>query len=208
MRNGAMYNAIDAQLDYLDSNRQFRREVSCFALPEYGIISATTNHSAGSVEFDWFAIKDHIWSLKERPNIAYMLHTHPMGMNRMSSTDRNMVQGWCLALWIPIWFLVVTEEEIAYYLCSVNKDKKVDIDLLDLSVYNTKETSVELEVVARTMYGISKAQNDLSKESFDGIFSMLKEADLSWNGLHEWNEHRKWNQVSYNESGNDNEKNS
>ena len=190
------YNAIDAQLDYLDSNRNFQREVSCFALPETGIISATTNDSSGYVDFDWFTIKDYIWALKERPKVAYMLHTHPMGMNRMSSIDRNMVQGWCMALWIPIWFLVITEEEITYYLCSM-KDKKVDIDLLDLSVYNTKEVSVELEIMARTMYGISKSEKNLTKEEFDGIFAMLKEADLNWAGLHEWNETRKWNQVVY-----------
>lgn len=195
-----MYNAIDAQLDYLDANRNFEREVSCFALPESGIVSATTNQSAGSVELDWFTIKDYIWALKERPKVAYMLHTHPMGYNKMSPTDRNMIQGWCLALWIPIWFLVITEEEIAYYLCSVNKDKKVDIDLVDLSVYNTKEISVELEIVARTMYGISKSERDLTKEEFDGVFAMLKEANLSWKGLHEWNETRKWNQISYQES--------
>ena len=132
------YNVIDAMLAYADASLGFSREVSCFATPTHGIISTTSNNSAGSVEFDFFAIKDKIWELKDKgewPEVLYMLHTHPMGLNRMSGVGiDNMVQGWCMAFGIPIWFLVLTEDQIATYICSINKDtKKVERDLIDLS---------------------------------------------------------------------------
>ena len=190
------YNAIDSQLDYLDTSLRFSREVSCFVLPEQGIISTTTNHSSGSVDFDWFTIHDKIWALKtenKAPECVYMLHTHPMGYNQMSSTDRNMVYGWVAALWIPIWFLIVTEEEVATYICAPTIEKKIERDLLDLSKH--EDLCVELQALAHTMYGLSKAVN-LSDEELNGVFNQVQEADLSWANLHEWNRTRAWNQVT------------
>lgn len=199
------YNAIDSQLDYLDTSLSFEREVSCFALPEVGVISTTTNHSSGGVEFDWFTIKDKIWSLKSNslengyvPNIAYMIHTHPMGFNRMSSIDRNMVYGWCMALGMQIWFLVVTEEELATYICMLNKEtKKVERDLVDLS--NHADLSVDLRVLVSAMYGMSKSKS-LSNEDLQNVFKEIENSTLNWESIHDWNIARPWNQVTYMES--------
>ena len=191
------YNSIDAQLDYLDTSLDFHREISCFAFPNVGIVSHTTNGSTGEVEFDWFSIKDRFFDLKNKnqtPQAAYMLHTHPMGYNRMSSTDRNMVYGWCLALWIPIYFMVLTEEEAVTYICSVNEKKKVERDLLDVSRHD--DLCVELEVLVKTLYGLSKSKDeDFTQTGFDKVMTDLKEANMDWMALHDWNTTRKWNQV-------------
>jgi hypothetical protein len=192
------YNAIDALLDYSDTSRDFSREVSCFALPEKGIISVTTNNSAGGVEFDWFSIKDKIWKANGiEPEVAYMLHTHPPGYNRMSGIDKNMVHGWCLALGIPIWFLVITEEEIAYYICSINSEKKVDRDLVDISKH--EDAYMELRVIAELMYGLSKAKT-MNNDIMGSVFNQVQTSTISWNSIHEWNTTREWNQLTYMES--------
>lgn len=192
------YNVIDALLDYSDASLGYSREVSCFAVPNHGIISTTSNDSAGSVEFDWFTIKDKIWELKKNgndPEVVYMLHTHPPGLNRMSSTDRNMVYGWAMALGIPIWFLVVTEDEIATYLCSLNQEtKQVERDLLDLSSH--EDACIDLRMMSEIMYGLSKAKN-FSNEILNKIFEDVKSSALGFNYIHEWNTTRQWNQITY-----------
>ena len=192
------YNVLDAMLDYDDTSLLFNREVSCFAVPSHGIISTTTNNSASGVEFDWFFIKDKIWELKakgEAPTEAYMLHTHPMGHNRMSTTDMNMVYGWCIALGIPIWFLVLTEEEVATYICKLDREtKKVERDLVDLSVY--ENLCPDLELISVIMYGLSKTRNT-SQEAFNRVFKSVKESGLGFDYIHEWNATREWNQITY-----------
>ena len=192
------YSVIDAMFAYADTSLGFSREVSCFAIPSHGIISATSNNSAGSVEFDWFTIKDKIWELKaknESPEVAYMLHTHPMGFNRMSGTDHNMVQGWCIALGIPIWFLVITEEEIATYICSINQDtKKVERDLVDLSSH--EDACIDLSLMAEIMYGLSKFHG-FTDEMLNRVFEEVKNSSLGFDYIHEWNTTRQWNQITY-----------
>lgn len=197
------YNVIDALLSYADTSLDFSREVSCFALPSCGIISVTSNDSMGSVEFDWFTIKNKIWKLKNdgnAPEIAYMLHTHPPSFNRMSSIDRNMVYGWCMALGIPIWFLVLTENEIATYLCSLNQEtKKVERDLVDLSCH--EDVCIDLRMITEIMYGLSKAPHRSNFGSFNEIFNRIFEeinsSRLGFNYIHEWNVARSWNQIAY-----------
>jgi hypothetical protein len=156
-------------------------------LPEQGIISATTNQSLGAVEFDWFVIKDAIWKLREKniyPQSAYMLHTHPMGFNLMSSIDKNMVYGWVAALWMPIFFSVITNDIVTTYLCYPTQNKKIEINLIGIKPY--EKLLIELHVIARTMYGISKAPH-ITDEEMQGIINQIKESNLSWVSLHEWN---------------------
>lgn len=200
------YNAIDATIDYADTSLDFSREVSCFAIPlglegREEIISVTSNDSAGSVEFDWFTVKDAIWKLKAENvnvNAVYMLHTHPMGYNRMSGTDRNMVYGWCMALGIPIWFLVITEEEIATYVCSLNQEtKQVERDLVDLSKH--EDACIDLRIISELMYGLSKAQ-DFNPERLNRVFEYVKSSSISFDIIHDWNQTRQWNQITYMES--------
>jgi hypothetical protein len=195
------YNVIDAMIAYADTSLDFSREVSCFSIPSYGIVSATSNNSAGSVEFDWFTVKDQIWKLKAEgndPKEVYMLHTHPMGYNRMSSIDRNMVHGWCLALGIPIWFLVITEEEIATYLCSLDQEtKKVERDLIDLSKH--EDACIDLRVMCEIMYGLSKS-HAFNDAMLQDVFNQVKESKLDFEYISEWNKTRQWNQITYMES--------
>lgn len=197
-----MYNALDAMVDYADASLGFSREVSCFALPLANkalneVISITSNDSAGSVEFDWFTIKDAVWNLRKTNEVkaAYMLHTHPMGFNRMSTIDRNMVHGWCIALGIPIWFLVVTEEEIATYLCSLNQEtKKVEKDLLDLSKH--EDACIDLRIVSELMYGLSKCPtSNFTYNSLNKVLDTINESGIRFEYIHSWNETRKWNQI-------------
>jgi len=192
------YNIIDAMIDYDDTSLVFSREVSCFAILDEDVISATTNNSSSGVEFDWFSIKDKIWDLKSKnmePSVAYMLHTHPMGYNRMSTIDMNMVYGWCMALGVPIWFLVLTEEEVAFYICSLNQEtKKIERDLVNLSKH--EDLCCDLRTITNIIYGLSKTHN-LTSEELKRVFATIKESSLSFDIIHEWNLNRKWNQIAY-----------
>ena len=78
----------------------FQREVAAFWTPGEGVIWTGTNDSGGSVEFDWVAIWARLRGLPELPRFVGMVHTHPPGIPGMSSTDRNMVYGWVVALGI------------------------------------------------------------------------------------------------------------
>lgn len=153
-------NAIDAIMNCEDASLSYMREVSCFILPIHGIISSTTNDSSGSVEFDWFTIKDKIWQLKEQggcPEYVCMIHSHPPYLNRMSGIDKNMVYGWCMALNIPILFIVLTEDDFVPYRCEL-KNKKVSIERLSMSedyMFN----NADARMIWKIMYGASKAKS-------------------------------------------------
>ena len=174
-------NLVDIQLKYMDFSLPFNREVSCFIVPKSGIVSATTNNSSGSVKFDWFTIKEAIWELKEKnqcPEMVYMLHTHPKGFNRMSSIDKNMVYGWCMALAIPITFIVITEEEITTYFCKLNREtKRVEQEIVE--PWNGCDDCPELQVIAALMYGISKIDDSFNECILDDV---VKSTVLSING--------------------------
>jgi len=95
----------------------FQREVAAFWTPETGRIWLGSDDSTGSVNFDWDAIWPVVRDSKPRPTMAFMFHTHPHGVERMSSTDRNMLFGWSLALGMPVWFTVYCNGEYCDYLC-------------------------------------------------------------------------------------------
>lgn len=111
----------------------FQREVAAFWTQETGVIGITTSNSAGHVEFDWFKIWPTIKACVPRPKLAVMLHTHPPGVTAMSATDRNMVYGWCLALGIPVRFIVICEELCHDYLCHLQDG---EFNILDLGTVN------------------------------------------------------------------------
>lgn len=82
-------------------------EISLLIINErvYGI----TEGSPGGVDFDFFKAWE-LWK-QEKFERLYMVHTHPDGFTGMSSIDVNMLQGWCKAFPIPIYFTVVTTVE-------------------------------------------------------------------------------------------------
>ena len=180
------YNVIDAQLDYEDTSLHFTREVSCFATIENKIISSTTSQSGGAVEFDFFSIWEFLKAQPKMPEQVFMIHSHPEGFNRMSSIDRNMVYGWCLALYVPIWFLVLTEKEVTTYYCYVDKTtKKVVRNIVDVSEY-CGNSDINLDFMARIIYGMSKAV-EISQEDISSVVSTINDSKLDWQQIQVWN---------------------
>lgn len=191
------YNAIDALIDYEDASLHFAREVSCFATIEHGIISSTTSNSSGSVEFDFFSIWETLKKSAVRGRVAYMIHSHPPKFNRMSTIDYNMVYGWCMAIGIPIWFLVITPDEVTSYLCGLNRETKtVDNTLVDIS--NHYNLITDLRIIANVIYGMSKADR-IEQEDINKVVEYIENSKLDWRKIHDWNLNRQWNQITYTE---------
>ena len=167
-----MYNFVNAIADFCDDNLSFQREVSCFATKEDGIISITSNNSAGSVEFDFFTIWEYF--KKNKPKEVCMIHTHPNGVDFMSSTDRNMVHGWVLALGIPILFVIRTNKYRTEYLCA-KEDNKVKISEISAIFAN------QSYLLINSIYGMSKSK-EISQEAIDNVTKNLIESEIkpSW----------------------------
>lgn len=115
----------------------YQREVACFGVPDYGILSITTDNNAGGVEFDFLTIWGHMKEIGlEKIPYVYMIHSHPPGHYYMSSTDRNMIHGWCQALNKPICFIIATDIGYTFYLCQCRHDKPsiVNRDNIDIAL--------------------------------------------------------------------------
>ncbi len=173
-------NIINAQLNYWDVSLDFKREVSCFATPEHGVISISTNNRSGRVNLDW----DKIWGfLSSQPKCdhAIIIHTHPFDCPEMSTIDDNMIRGWRLALGIPIKFLIVSQDAdkssswIAYYTCDKGVDKKIFVSLDQID--SVKQSYPDLEIVSHILYGMSKA-NVIHDGDMTQIEELLKTSDL------------------------------
>jgi len=167
-----MYNFVNAIADFCDDNLSFQREVSCFATKEDGIISITSNNSAGSVEFDFFTIWEYF--KKNKPMDVCMIHTHPNGVDFMSQTDENMVHGWVLALGVPILFVIRTNKYRTEYLCT-KRDNKVIISEISAKFSNKSY------LLINSIYGMSKS-DELSQDAIDNVTKNLKESGVkpSW----------------------------
>ena len=171
-----MYNAINALIDFyknISNDNVFKREVSCFATSEDGVISITSNNSSGAVEFDFFTIWEYF--KKNRPKNICMIHSHPDEMDFMSSIDENMVHGWVLALGVEILFMITTNNGIVGYMCK-KVNNKIEIYPIDNVTY-----SRELELLSSIVYGMSSSK-ELSKESIDNVTKNLVESGInpSW----------------------------
>ena len=171
-------NIIDAQICYNDTSLDFLREVSCFITPEHGLLSLTTNDSGGSVDFGWDKIWDTLRSSKVKSSCVIMIHSHPMGMSTMSSIDFNMVQGWRLALGVPIYFNIVTQG-CGWFgslmngglslgrvsSCKVDRDENKKI-VVNSEIFNEVEyLNRSYRILYEIIYGLSKCpiliQNDI-----------------------------------------------
>ena len=176
-------NVLTALMAYKDNSLSFNREISCFIVPNKGIISMSTNNNAGGVEFDFFKIWEQIKAMDKKPEYVYMLHSHPPYLNKMSSIDENMVQGWATALGIPIYFVVVTPSNLTAYQCKlektlgikhVTKHFYVDIDLEEersCLAYN------EMCIISKILYGFSKLE-PLPTDNFDKIAEFINESGV------------------------------
>ena len=179
-------NVLTALIAYNDNSLSYTREISCFIVPNKGIISMSTNNDAGSVVFDFFNIWGQIKQMDKRPECVYMLHSHPPYLNRMSSTDENMVQGWATALGIPIYFIVITPNNLTAYRCEMEIFSKftghkefhnkffIDIDLLDEKACLAYP---EMCAISKIIYGLSKLE-PLSTDNFEKIAEYINESGV------------------------------
>ncbi len=151
-------NILDAQICYADTSLDFLREVSCFITPEHGLLSLTTNDSGGSVDFGWDKIWDTLRASKVKSSCVIMIHSHPNGMPTMSSIDFNMVQGWRLALGVPIYFDIVTKSGFGGLVssCKVDRDenKKIVMQLVKFNAIN--DFKFNYRILYEIIYGLSK----------------------------------------------------
>lgn len=178
-------NILDAQINYWNLGLSFCREVSCFITPETGLISITTNDAHGEVDFGWEKIWDTIKSNQEKCTKAIMIHTHPDGINQMSSKDINMVQGWRLALGMPIDFFIVCSSyhnnqksmEISHDLCDRDDNKKIFIEKIKHE--DIFEIPIGLSIMSEILYGISKEPNPIKKEDLMEIEKVIKSSKIN-----------------------------
>lgn len=101
-------DAISIYEEFNSSN--YFREVCGMTVSDRAISVQTLNNPS-MVEFDFFKAMEKV--AFEGKNNLTMVHTHPDGVNGMSSIDFNMSCGWPIALGIPIRYAIVTSE---YYI--------------------------------------------------------------------------------------------
>jgi len=148
---------------------EYCREVSCFFVPGQGTLSVTTNNYACSVEFDFFDIWEKLKKM-EYDHVC-MIHSHPPGCNVMSSTDSNMVYGWCQAIGKPILFIIAIPEGYTAYWCTRDKENKskvnrciVQLDCVD-----------KFDELISTVYYLSMLNDHLSEEKTKQIVEIFNQ---------------------------------
>jgi len=147
--------------DFADPSLFYNKETACFIEGDRNVIlSLTTLNCRGAVSFDWFDIWSKIKELEDYPDSFIMIHTHPPDIDRMSSIDRNMVQGWVQGLGREIWYSIICEGKFHLYHCYKDVDKKVKIDDLGFQ-------DIAMEVEAGGLIGMVMAGNSKSKEDYD-----------------------------------------
>ncbi len=162
-------NIIDAQICYADTSLDFLREVSCFITPEHGPLSLTTNDSGGSVDFGWDKIWDKLRTSSIKASCVIMIHSHPTGMPTMSSIDLNMVQGWRLALGVPILFDIVTQvgSDGIVTVCKVDRDENKKIVMSETVFNYLEKIDLRSRILYEIIYGLSKCPILLESDILD-----------------------------------------
>lgn len=153
-------STLKAIRDSLDENLSYNKETACFLEGDNNeILSISTSNNPASVAFDWEEIWPKIKALKSYPEEFIMIHTHPPGMEEMSSIDRNMVHGWVRALGRPIWFSIICERKFHLYYC-----RKVDgkIGIEDHGFLKISEGLPNGDMIQMVMRGVSQSVEDYS----------------------------------------------
>ncbi len=159
-------------------NSGFQRETSCFYTPEHNFLSLTSDDSPGSVDFNWEKIWGKIQDSNIKPSCAYMVHSHPPCCYEMSPTDKNMVQGWRMALGCPIFFSVLSANKnkydpiqtTAYLVDRVNN--KMEIKKEHISFNNC--LNINHIIITNLVMAISYVKN-LSPQDLEVILRDLNE---------------------------------
>jgi len=147
----------------------FKRETSCFFVPEKEVLSVTTNDSAGMVEFDFFTIWQGLKRVEH--STVCMVHSHPSGFPHMSGTDWNMVYGWVQAIGKPILFVIVTDVNFTCYYCERDPANKNKVNRTIVN-FNTNKSFDQL---CNVIYYLSTEDVCPKKEEMDGVVEILNE---------------------------------
>ncbi len=172
---------IDSILAYHDEDLTFQREVCMLYSRKTGVIDVSTTNTAGSVGFNFDKAHERIVQQGMKPDVLYMIHTHPHGFYRMSSIDKNMVHSWVIAFGVPIMFLIVCDDKIIYNLCFKDSRTK-KIKQFELFCVSEKYNHIPAcSLLVDLMYGMSKMENDLSEGFTNTVCSLLNNSgfDLS-----------------------------
>jgi proteasome lid subunit RPN8/RPN11 len=154
-----------------NKNIPFMREVSCLALPHFGVIDISTFNMHSLVGFNIDMFTDFFQQNKEvikQNNVLYMIHSHPDGITSPSTIDEEMVLGWKYSFGIHIAYIIVEKNTLYFDVLykknrwSIPEEKFLECkDLDDLTKY---------------IYGLSKIDINPSQITIDNI--QLK--DYSW----------------------------
>lgn len=156
---------IDILVNNRDTSLSFCREVSCFLTKNHGLLQLTTDDNYTSVNLDFFKI----WNIIQnniKDDVAVIIHTHPPNCVNMSSTDKNMVYGWCQALGIVINFIIVCEDCITCWRCSKSESNTVNMEKIwqvNWDVYDFRHMNY-LMIFSEILYGLSKTNNTIKIE--------------------------------------------
>ena len=161
---------------YFDTSSEYRREVACFWTKETGILSMTTNNSAGVVEFNWFEVWCGIKPLYPRPECSVMMHSHPPGCDNMSGIDYNMVYGWVTALGMPIYYVIVLPTHYHGYICS--KPSKDQMEIEDLGLIPHGEASASHQLVCYVLQGLSNQPFFVEEDELKDAKTVLNQKEL------------------------------
>ena len=157
-----------ATLLHLKENK-FCREVCGMTVSDHPI-SISTDNNFGSVEFDFFAAMQKI--IVEGNNNLTMIHTHPDGVNGMSSVDKNMSTGWPLALGIPIRYVILTRDTYIEYELSRVGNKTVMPKIHQYPIFNLDSfCEGHFVTFCNILYGLSTCNYEFDSVKLSKDFS-------------------------------------
>ncbi len=167
---------VDAILANHDEDKTFQREVCMLYSYKHGVIDVSTNNCAGSVGFNFEKAHESIIQKGLKPDILYMVHTHPHGFYRMSSIDKNMVHSWVIAFGIPIMFLIVCDDKIIYNLCFKDNNTK-RIKQFELFYACQKNIHIPAcKLLIDLMYGLSKIDRNLTDVEMEEVCKEMNDS--------------------------------
>lgn len=178
MQNVSTPEIIDALIHYENEAIRFQREIACFVSNKHGILSLTTDNSAGAVEFDFFGIWEAIKASGERPSHVCMFHTHSENFCHMSSIDENMIHGWRTALGVPVYYFIVSGREWICYLCD-KKDGRTFVSVITDEMHLSSDHIVLMDI----LYGFSKYSHNISNEVLDKVRQTLNKSRMNSAGI-------------------------
>lgn len=153
------YKLANAFMD-LAIKDEFKREVSCFAAEDMGIIAMSSQDRQALVEFDFFEIWPAIKAAPKMPKNAWMIHTHPPEYNDKSDEDTSSIKGWTTGLGMPIEMVIGTYVGDIHYRCLKNGQ---------LIRRGFRHDSEYEKLLLSVLRGISKADQSPTKEEFANI---------------------------------------